>query len=134
MSLESPRFTSPRFGVAYDMGEVDDAIDRIFAALAEPVPTMTRNDVLDIRFTPVQLRKGYAVGEVDEWLDLAATELERRAGDATPAEDGVRATTATYVPETRSDAITEVKPTSSRVLLVLGALVVLGVLAYALFA
>jgi DivIVA domain-containing protein len=85
MTIERPRFTTNRFVETYDMGEVDDAIGRIFAALAEPVPPMEPADVHALRFTPTRLRDGYDIGEVDAWLDVAAAELAQRGGTAPPA-------------------------------------------------
>ena len=74
--------------------------------------------------------------DVDNWLDLAAAELARAQGTDLPSSAPSLAhqlSARSEEPAAESGAITEVRPTSSRALLVLGALVVLGVLAYALF-
>ncbi len=39
--------------------------------------TLTPEDVSEKRFTPVRLREGYDMGEVDQFLDEVETELER---------------------------------------------------------
>ena len=85
MALERPHFSTTKLREGYDMEEVDDAVDRVFGALAEPVPTMSAKDVTTLRFSPVRLREGYDMGQVDEWLDQAAAELDRSAGAAAPA-------------------------------------------------
>lgn len=130
MPLERPRFSTTKLREGYDMGEVDDAIDRVFGALAEPVPSMSGADVRTLRFTPVRLREGYDMGEVDEWLDQAAAELERTAGGTaatapatpTPATPGPAAPAA--YDGTRSTAITEVRTGVPGPLLVLIVIVV----------
>lgn len=127
MPLERPRFSTTKLREGYDMGEVDDAIDRVFGALAEPVPSMSGADVRTLRFTPVRLREGYDMGEVDEWLDQAASELERTAG-GTAATAPATPTPATPGPAaydgTRSTAITEVRTGVPGPLLVLIVIVV----------
>ena len=130
MTLERPRFTTTKLTEGYDMAAVDDAIDRVFAALAEPTPSMTRADVVNLRFTPTRLRQGYNMDEVDTWLDKAVAALDQHAGgSATPVAD--EPATVPTASSTRSDAIVEVSGGPSRVLLVMAALVVLAVAAYA---
>ena len=42
---------------------------------------LTPEDVRNKRFTPVRLREGYDMGEVDQFLDEVETELERLTGE-----------------------------------------------------
>jgi DivIVA domain-containing protein len=131
MSLDRPSFTTSRFVETYDMAEVDDAVDRIFAALAVPEPTLGTADVQAMRFTPVRLREGYTMDEVDDWLDQVVAELTARHG-AVPAEPVADSapTRAAYAP-TRSDAIVEMSGPSMRgPLILLAVLVVVAVLVY----
>ncbi|MBA2638711.1 MAG: DivIVA domain-containing protein [Nocardioidaceae bacterium] len=44
---------------------------------------LTPEDVRNKRFTPVRLREGYDMGEVDQFLDEVESELERLTGDNT---------------------------------------------------
>jgi len=44
---------------------------------------LTPEDVHDKRFTPVRLREGYDMGEVDQFLDEVESELERLIGEST---------------------------------------------------
>lgn len=150
MTLQRPRFTTTMWIEGYDMAEVDSAIDRILAALADPVPQVAAADVSNLRFTPVRLRKSYTVGEVDQWLDEAAAELAQRADGAAPASASATAsapapapasesTTASplsaYAP-TVSDAIVEVdgRRSGAGLMLVLVVLVALIVAAYVYYA
>ena len=96
---------------------------------------LTPEDVSNKRFTPVRLREGYDMGEVDNWLDQAAAELGRTSAGAAPAAPATPPRAA-YEPTggTRSDAITEVRSTSPRILAVLALVVLLAVVAYALYA
>jgi DivIVA domain-containing protein len=130
MALQRPSFTTSRFVETYDMGEVDDAIDRIFDALAQPAPALAPADVQALRFTPTRLREGYTMDEVDNWLDEAAAALAQRDGSASAAAVARQPPTpAAYAP-TRSEAIVEVADGPRRWPLVLVVLVVLAVLAY----
>ena len=43
---------------------------------------LTPEDVRNKRFTPVRLREGYDMGEVDQFLDEVESELERLAKEA----------------------------------------------------
>ena len=124
MPLERPRFSTTKLREGYDMGEVDDAIDRVFGALAEPVPSMSGADVRTLRFTPVRLREGYDMGEVDGWLDQAAAELEARDGRAGPAV-AAPAPSHPSAAATRSDAAVEVQGARARLVPVLVVLAVL---------
>jgi len=78
--ISSVRFTPVRLREGYDMGEVDELLDRLAAAVTagEPVDDV----VQDTGFTEVRLREGYAKTEVDEFLQRVV----ERAG-ALPVDD-----------------------------------------------
>lgn len=124
MPLERPRFSTTKLREGYDMGEVDDAIDRIFAALTGDPPTMSPEQVSQLRFTPTRLRDGYDMDEVDQWLDEAAAELEARDGRAGPAV-AAPAPSHPSAAATRSDAVVEVQGARARLVPVLVVLAVL---------
>ncbi|RYB95860.1 DivIVA domain-containing protein [Nocardioides oleivorans] len=136
------------------MGEVDQAIDLIFDNLELPEQRFGAEHIMDLRFTPVRLRQGYDIGEVDSWLDLAAAETARReSGGAAPEQAPPAPEPAPEVPQpaptpqpqaaparssyepTTSSAITEVSSGGPALYLILaGILVVIGVVVYALVA
>lgn len=144
MGVERPTFPMVRFVEGYDTSEVDLAVAMVLENLALPTPRIGPRDVTRLRFTPTRLRDGYEMAAVDSWLDEVLAELERR-GDGTtpedtaadlgtmPAGDADPAGTA-YAPAT-STAITEVRSGGPAVtLVVLGIVVAIAVVAYALFA
>ncbi|SEB61132.1 DivIVA domain-containing protein [Nocardioides exalbidus] len=161
MTLDRPRFSTTSLREGYDMQEVDQAIDLIFENLELAEPRFGAERITDLRFTPVRLRQGYDIGEVDTWLDLAAAETARRASGGAPPEQAppvpgpapeaqphpqaapqpvsapqpqAAPARSSYEP-TRSSAITEVSSGGPALYLILVAiLVVVGVIAYALFA
>ncbi|RNL79557.1 DivIVA domain-containing protein [Nocardioides marmorisolisilvae] len=64
--IDRMRFTPVRLREGYDMGEVDDLLDRLVQAAREghafaPI-------VAGAKFTPVRMREGYDMGEVDAFL------------------------------------------------------------------
>ncbi|WP_242532520.1 DivIVA domain-containing protein [Nocardioides sp. S5] len=138
MALERPRFSTTRLREGYDVADVDTAVDRVFVALADGATSMTASDVSSLRFNPVRLAEGYDMGEVDSWLDQAAAELGRTSGGAAPATPAARETPASAAYETtsgtRSDAVTEVRSSSPRILVVLALVVLLAIVAYAFYA
>ncbi|MGY2875113.1 DivIVA domain-containing protein [Marmoricola sp. URHA0025 HA25] len=72
--ITTARFTPVRIREGYDMGDVDDLLDELVAALGrgEPVgPLIDR-----VQLGHVRLREGYDSGEVDEFL----ARLRVRAG------------------------------------------------------
>jgi DivIVA domain-containing protein len=73
--ITQARFTPVRITrEGYDMGDVDDLLDRVVAALGRGEPV---GPVLDAaRLGHVRMREGYAIAEVDDFL---AT-LRSRAG------------------------------------------------------
>jgi DivIVA domain-containing protein len=64
--ISQVRFTPVRLREGYEMGGVDDLLDRLVTALRAggPVDELVRT----ARFTPVRMREGYDMGEVDEFL------------------------------------------------------------------
>lgn len=128
MTLAQPRFATTKLTEGYDVGEVDDLVDRVLAALAQEGPVMTAEQVLDVRFTPVRLREGYAMGDVDDWLDQAVVALRAQASGA-PPEVAAADTGAAYVPAApRADAIVRADDRSTRVAMAWGLAVVAVVL------
>ena len=95
---------------------------------------MTASDVSSLRFNPVRLAEGYDMGEVDTWLDQAAAELGRASSAAAPEAPTPASAAYETTSGTRSDAITEVRSTSPRILAVLALVVLLAVVAYAVYA
>ncbi|CAB4965381.1 unannotated protein [freshwater metagenome] len=138
MALERPRFSTTKLREGYDVASVDDAVDRVFVALADGATSMTASDVSSLRFNPVRLAEGYDMGEVDSWLDQAAAELARTSGGAAPATPAAPGTPASAAygttSGTRSDAVTEVRSSSPRILVVLALVVLLAIAAYAFYA
>ena len=137
MALERPRFSTTKFREGYDIADVDQAVDRVFVALADGATSMTASDVGSLRFNPVRLAEGYDMGEVDTWLDQAAAELGRTSGGAAPAATAAAAmpASAAYATPsgTRSDAVTEVRSTSPRILAVVALVVLVAVVAFLLY-
>ncbi|WP_440104523.1 DivIVA domain-containing protein [Streptosporangium sp. H16] len=81
--VERVAFRPGRLGMGYNEDEVDAFLDRIVATLRGTTDTpLTPGDVRAARFATVMLRPGYAIAEVDEFLDELADVLEPRpAGD-----------------------------------------------------
>ena len=61
------QFTPVRLREGYEMGEVDELLDRLVTALraGEPVDQLVRA----AQFTPVRMREGYDMSEVDRFLE-----------------------------------------------------------------
>ncbi|WP_436759258.1 DivIVA domain-containing protein [Streptosporangium sp. V21-05] len=79
--VERVAFRPGRLGMGYDEDEVDAFLDRIVATLRGTTDTpLTPGDVREARFATVMLRPGYAIGEVDEFLEELAGALETRLG------------------------------------------------------
>jgi DivIVA domain-containing protein len=144
MTLDRPTFSTTSIREGYDTGEVDRAVDLILDNLALPEPRFGADQITVLRFTPVRLQQGYDMGEVDTWLDVAATETERRSTGGLGSEQQptpVRPQAAapapaptSYAPTTEA-AITEVQAGGPGLyVLVLAIVVVVGVLAYVLVA
>jgi DivIVA domain-containing protein len=63
--------------------------------------TLTPEDVKNKRFTPVRLREGYDMGEVDQFLDEVESELQRLHAESSDLRDNLAgaSTDATAEPE-----------------------------------
>jgi len=68
------------------MEEVDAFVLMVEEALASAVPRIRSTDVAACRFTPVQFKPGYDMGEVDAYLDRARRRLSDREHDLPPAQ------------------------------------------------
>ncbi len=74
---------------------------------------LTPEDVRNKRFTPVRLREGYDMGEVDQFLDEVESELQRLAATGNGSDSGpVTTETAEHAPASTTDPA---KPTSEPV-------------------
>ncbi|HEX6246648.1 MAG TPA: DivIVA domain-containing protein [Nocardioidaceae bacterium] len=83
---ERSRLTRVRTREGYDAAEVDDLLERLVRELGSPQPTMTAEDVDDVRLTPVRIfHPGYDMGEVDGLLDRAARALRNKGAVRPPA-------------------------------------------------
>ena len=78
---------------------------------------LTPEDVSNKRFTPVRLREGYDMGEVDQFLDEVEAELERLLKEnddlrskLTAAADGAPVTAAGAGREAGREAVEAEKP------------------------
>jgi len=82
--LESTRFTPVRLREGYDMGEVDEFLDRLGQAARDGQPFAPL--VAGAEFTTVRLREGYDITEVDALLARMASVVplpdERAAREA----------------------------------------------------
>lgn len=74
--MDRPSFTHTKWRAGYAIDDVDAFVQRAIASLeAQHALPMTSTEVQDVRFTPVLLRSGYDMGEVDAWLDALAARL-----------------------------------------------------------
>jgi DivIVA domain-containing protein len=72
------RFRQTRWPAGYSMGEVDHFVTVVEDALAFGVPPISSTDIATRRFTPVQLKPGYDMDEVDQYLEEARRSLRDR--------------------------------------------------------
>jgi DivIVA domain-containing protein len=85
-SRMSTHFRVTRWQPGYSVDEVDTFVEAIEAVLATRSPTMSAVDVARVRFTPVQLKAGYHMDDVDAYLldvQQRLAEHERRFGAPT---------------------------------------------------
>jgi DivIVA domain-containing protein len=68
--------------------------------------TLTPEDVKNKRFTPVRLREGYDMGEVDQFLDEVESELQRLHAESSDLRDKL-AGASTATPQASTDATPE---------------------------
>jgi DivIVA domain-containing protein len=81
--IAKAQFMTVRLKEGYDMGEVDDFLDRLVATMekyeqgvAERSGAISATDVREQGFTTVRIREGYDMADVDELLDQAAETLQ----------------------------------------------------------
>lgn len=134
MSLERPTFPTARFVEAYDVEEVDLAVEMVLENLALARPRIDRGDIERLRFTPVRMRPGYTMGAVDEWLDEVLVELDRRGGEQRVATTEPTDREPSASSPTHSEAVVEVESASTRWLVMLAVVVVFAVMLYVSFA
>lgn len=80
--VEHAQFAPTRFRPGYSQPQVDDFLDRVIAALREPVgilrqTDLTRQDVMDQKFQATYWREGYDQAQVDELLNRVVRALPR---------------------------------------------------------
>ncbi|GAA3114891.1 hypothetical protein GCM10010466_02420 [Planomonospora alba] len=81
LRVERVAFRPGRLGMGYDEEEVDVFLDRVAATLRGTADQpLTAADVREARFGTVIFRPGYAVSQVDAFLNEVAEVLERRLG------------------------------------------------------
>jgi len=81
--IRNVQFRTVRFTEGYDEDQVDDFLDQVALALAEPADgpqRLTSAEVKRIDFKATRLREGYDMDEVDSFLDRVELEFERREG------------------------------------------------------
>lgn len=79
--IENVLFKTVLFTEGYDEDEVDDFLDTVAMALADPAEgpqLMNSVDIVNAEFTITRLREGYDMTEVDAFLDRVILEFERR--------------------------------------------------------
>ncbi len=121
MSLDRPTFPTVRLTEGYDVEEVDRAV-----ALAQP--RIDRSQVEGLRFAPVRMRRGYAMGAVDAWLDEVVAELDRRRGvpavvPAVTPQPGPEPRPAAADPSPRSQTASDIARAALIIVVVVGAAV-----------
>lgn len=131
MPIERPSFATTLMRVGYDTADVDEAVDRVMAALALPEPGITVPEIEALAFAPVSYRRGYDMEQVDDWLDDVVDELRQRAG-GTALPSAAAPAPAAYEPP--PGAIVPVESDSTRLLVVLVTIAVLAALLYVSFA
>lgn len=76
-SPDEIRFSSSRFRAGYDMDEVDDFLDRAYAALRGD-GAMSAEEAEGARFTTRKFGDTYAVDEVDDYIQDHLLPMLRR--------------------------------------------------------
>jgi DivIVA domain-containing protein len=108
--INDQRFTPVRLREGYDMGEVDQFLDRLVAGLehAQPLAPLVES----ARFTPVRLREGYDMGEVDRFLDevVAAQQAAGSTGVPVPPAPPREPPVAADRPASGHPSVIEEKP------------------------
>ncbi len=84
------RFRQTRWPGGYSVEEVDHFVGLVEAALSSGVPGIRSTDIVARRFTPVQLKPGYDMGEVDDYLEQARLRLRERELEQPPTTQSSR--------------------------------------------
>jgi DivIVA domain-containing protein len=71
-----PHFRATKWRAGYAADEVERFIDSVEDALRSPTPLLSARDVAWHRFTPVLMKPGYDMDDVDRYL----AEAEHRLG------------------------------------------------------
>jgi DivIVA domain-containing protein len=71
-------FRHTRWRSGYDPGQVDEFVETVEDALRSPTPLLTSAEVARQRFTPVLLKPGYDMDDVDDYLADAEHRLTAR--------------------------------------------------------
>lgn len=74
----SPHFRQTKWRAGYAAHEVDAFIVSVEDALRSPTPLLRASDVAWQRFTPVLLKPGYDMDDVDHYLAAAEHRLGER--------------------------------------------------------
>jgi DivIVA domain-containing protein len=72
------KFRQTRWRSGYSPQEVDDFVAKVENALRSPAPQLSATDVAQSRFTPVQLKPGYHMDDVDHYLEKAQQKLSEQ--------------------------------------------------------
>jgi DivIVA domain-containing protein len=72
------RFRLTRFRTGYAVSEVDAFVEAVEDALRSPTPRLDASDVAWQRFTPVMMKSGYRMDDVDDYLTEAEHLLSER--------------------------------------------------------
>jgi DivIVA domain-containing protein len=81
--IHNVQFKTVRFAEGYDEDQVDDFLDTVALALADPAggpQRLTSAEVKRIDFKVTRLKEGYDMDEVDSFLDRIELEFQRREG------------------------------------------------------
>ena len=76
---QDAQFRQTRFRAGYAVDEVELFIEAVQDALRAPRPRLNAADVAERRFTPVILKPGYRMDNVDDYLSEAEHLLSERA-------------------------------------------------------
>ena len=75
---QDTRFRQTRFRAGYAVDEVDAFVEVVEDALRSPTPRLGASDVAWQRFTPVVMKSGYRMDDVDDYLTEAEHRLSER--------------------------------------------------------
>jgi len=75
---ESTGLRHTRIRPGYAAEEVEPFVAAVEGDLRSPEPRLRPGEVAEVRFSPVVLRHGYRMDDVDDYLDRAERELRLR--------------------------------------------------------